>query len=124
MRTWWIRKVAGFVVMAAVMLLALGWLVMALWNAILPDILQTPLITYWQAVGLLLLTHILFRGVGHFGYRGGRSRRHWKEKFEKKLESMTPEEREKFREEWRRRCGWDPGEKEGDSKDSGPRTGD
>lgn len=111
MRTWWIKKVLGFVALAAIVMLALGGLVMLLWNAILPDVLNTPAITYWQAVGLLVLTHILFRGVGHWGYKGGRSRRHWKQKFEKKLEAMMPEERETFREEWKRRCGWDPGEK-------------
>ena len=111
MRTWWIRKVVGFVAVAAVALLALGGAVMLLWNAILPEVLHTPEISYWQAVGLLVLTHILFRGVGHFGYKGGRSRRHWKEKFEQKLAAMTPEERETFREEYRRRCGWHHEEK-------------
>ena len=111
MRTWWIKKVMGFMAAAAAMLLALGAVVMLLWNAILPDVLQTPEISYWQAVGLLVLTHILFRGVGHVGYKSSKARRHWKEKFERKLAAMTPEERESFREEYRKRCGWDPGEK-------------
>ena len=110
MRTWWIKKVLGFLVIAAVAILGLGWIVMMLWNAILPDILQTPMISYWQAVGLLVLTHILFRGVGHFGHKSYKSRHYWKHRFEQKLASMTPEEREKFREEYKRRCGWDPGD--------------
>lgn len=114
MTTWWIKKIVGFVVMGAVVLLALGGAVMLLWNAVIPDVLNTPEITYWQAIGLLALTHILFRGVGHFSYRRGWKSRNWKEKFEKKLAAMTPDEREKFREEWKKRCGWDPDEKRGE----------
>jgi hypothetical protein len=118
MKHWWIRKIVGFVAGAALILIVLGGIVMVLWNAILPDLLQTPEITYWQAVGLLALTHILFRGVGHFGYRRSWKGRHWKAKFEEKLASMKPEEREAFRQEWKRRCGWDPDAQDHSSKDT------
>jgi hypothetical protein len=113
MKTWWMQKIAWFMLAAAVILLGLGGAVMLLWNAVLPDVLGTAEITYWQAVGLLALTHILFRGVGHLSHRSGWKSKHWKEKFEKKLAAMTPEERDQFREEWKRRCGWDPGERHG-----------
>jgi ABC-type multidrug transport system fused ATPase/permease subunit len=38
--------------------------IMALWNALMPDIFALPAITYWQALGLLALSRILFGGVG------------------------------------------------------------
>lgn len=109
MRTFWIKKTAGFLVAAVAMVLVAGGVVMLLWNAVVPDLFRAPVITYWQAVGLLLLTHILFRGFGRWrrGHNGMHSH-HWKQRFEEKIAAMTPEEREKFRAEWKRRCGWTP----------------
>jgi hypothetical protein len=47
---------------------------MWLWNWLMPAIFKLPTIGFWQAVGLLILSHILFRGH-HFR---GAGRRHWK----------------------------------------------
>jgi len=77
-----------------------GELVKYLWNWLMPALFAgAHLITFWQALGLLLLSRILF---GSWHSKGGsRGRRHWR----KKWESMTPEEREKFRQSMRARCG-------------------
>ncbi|AHF15888.1 hypothetical protein [Niabella soli] len=90
-----------FVFFALFALLAFGGLVMLLWNAILPELLNTKRISYWQAVGLLVLSKILFSsfrpggGPGkHFG-PGAR--------LQEKFKNMTPEERQKFRQEWKER---------------------
>lgn len=40
--------------------LVLGAIVMLLWNALIPELLSGPMLTYWQAVGLYFLTHLLF----------------------------------------------------------------
>ncbi len=57
----------------------LGTVVMLLWNALIPDLFQGPAITFVQAVGLLLLTHLLFRrGFGGFGWRYPHWRRKWR----------------------------------------------
>lgn len=84
-----------------------GWAVMLLWNAILPDVTGVKTLTYWQALGLLVLSRILFGG-----WRGGRPggyakhnsdfRKHtaWKDKWM----NMSMEERMKFKQEWRERC--------------------
>ncbi|OGU32737.1 MAG: hypothetical protein A2X67_05005 [Ignavibacteria bacterium GWA2_55_11] len=109
MHTWWIRKAGWFIGAAVLWALAMGYLVMMLWNAVVTDVFHAPAIAYWQAVGLLVLTHILFRGFGRWGQGHGWHDGRWKHKLEEKLAAMTPEEREKFREEYRRRCGWDPG---------------
>lgn len=70
-------------------LAALGWVVMALWNWLMPALFAgARQIDYLQALGLLVLSKILF---GSFRGRGchGRWHRH-------RWEKMTPEEREKF----------------------------
>ncbi len=76
---------------------------MGLWNAILPAVLGVKAITFGQALGILLLSKILFGGFGG-GWRGGRSHE-WKKNMKEKWETMTPEQREQFKAEWKNRCG-------------------
>jgi hypothetical protein len=54
-----------------------GWIVMLLWNWLMPDIFGLKRLTYWQAWGLLILCHILFKGrsSGMSGRRSDRKRR-------------------------------------------------
>ena len=81
-----------------------GWLVMALWNAILPVVIPIiKVVSYWQAVGILLLSRILFGGFKgpHRSGEGYRPPFFLKEK----LAQMTDEEKEKFMEAWKSRCG-------------------
>jgi len=82
--------------------LVMGLIVMLLWNAILPPLLNIKDITYWQAVGLLVLCKILFGGFGPRRNSGGPPfrRMHWRDKWSE----MNEEERAKFKEEWKRRC--------------------
>jgi hypothetical protein len=77
-----------------------GIVVMSLWNWLIPALFGGPSLHFWQAIGLLVLTRILVgrvgRGSGHWGWRG-RMRQDW--------QRMTPEEREKLRASYSRRCG-------------------
>jgi uncharacterized membrane protein len=85
-----------------------GEIVMRLWNWLLPMLFGWRQITFWQALGILVLCRILFGGFG--GHRSGRSnaRRRIQERVEERYASMTPEERKRFRQSWRGRCGFDP----------------
>jgi len=88
-------------VIAAVFIV--GEVVMCLWNAIIPEVFTSlHTITYWQAIGILILSKILFGGFRKGGWRGRRGYygRQWKEKWM----SMSEEERAKFKEEWKNRC--------------------
>jgi hypothetical protein len=73
-------------------------IVMLLWNELMPAIFHLPVITFWQALGLLVLSKIFFSSL-----RGPRP--YWRNKARQKWMDMTPEERDRFREEWGRRCG-------------------
>jgi hypothetical protein len=117
MKTWWLLKIAKAIVFVAVAAFALGFIVMALWNALIPNLFNGPALTFWQAIGLLLLSHILLRGWGPWRHSNGWRHERWHRRFKEKLAAMTPEEQEKFKEEWRRRCGWTPEEShEGEKK--------
>ena len=91
-----------FLLFVAAALLALGAIVMLLWNAILPPLLNINHINYWQAVGLVVLCKILFSS-----FRPGRSsgrppfgRTYWKDKWA----TMSEDDKAKFKEEWKKRC--------------------
>jgi hypothetical protein len=68
----------------------LGWVVMALWNAVIPDLfVGARTIDYRHALGLLVLSRVLFGGFrGRGGLHGGGRWRRWK--------AMTAEERAEF----------------------------
>ncbi len=91
--------------------LLLSAVVMWLWNAILPSLLHTSTITYWQSVGLLLLCRILFGGF-RFNPSGNKPRfgNRW-EDMREKWKGMSHEERLKFRTEMRNRCKPKEGER-------------
>lgn len=108
MKTWWLARTGKLLGILALGIVALGFVVMLLWNAIVPDLFQGSTLTFPQAVGLLLLSHILLRGWGPWRYAGGWRHDRWKHRFEEKLASLSPEDQEKFKEEWRRKCGWTP----------------
>lgn len=95
------KKLLFFILFGATAMLLLGGIVMLLWNAILPSLLHVGVISFWQAIGLLLLCKILFSsfrpgGRRHsFGPPGATK---------EKLMNMSEEEKAIFREQWKKRC--------------------
>jgi hypothetical protein len=79
-----------------------GELVMHLWNWLTPTLFGWRQVTFWEALGLLLLCRILFGGFGGHNRDGANRLREKKERLSR-WEKMTPEEREKFRQEMRAR---------------------
>jgi hypothetical protein len=98
----WIFRVIRFVLFVVVALLVFGFVVRGLWNWLMPSLFGLHLIRFSQAVGLIILGRILFGG---FRGRPGAGM-HWRRRMSERWEQMTPEEREKFREGVRGRCGW------------------
>lgn len=90
-----------FVAFAIVFAAIFGWVVMSLWNWLMPNLFGLHLITYWQALGLLILAKILFGG---FRGRPGHHMQ-WRHRMMERWEKMSPEEREKFRQSMRAGCG-------------------
>ena len=86
-----------------------GEVVKYLWNWLLPPLFHWPQITFWQGLGLLVLCRILFGGFhGHGGGVGWRARRRMQERTIERWESMTPEERDRFRQRMHSRCDFGP----------------
>jgi hypothetical protein len=98
-----IGRVVMFVPFAILFLAAFGYVVMRLWNWLMPELFGWHVIGFWQAIGILVLSKILFGGF--HGRHAGRGRMHWRQRMGERWGRMSPEEREKFRHLVRERWG-------------------
>ena len=101
MKARWVKRAVKIAVLALVAATVLTFLVMTIWNWLAPAVFGLRTITFWQALGILILSKLLFGGFrGRPGYGG-----HWRRRMNDRWQQMTPEEREKFREGMFSRCG-------------------
>jgi len=85
-----------FIPLIAVAFLAFGFFTMHLWNWLMPILFHLPEITFWQTIGLMILSRLI---LGGFGGHHSRGHNHdYRQQVHEKWENMTPEEREKFKE--------------------------
>ncbi len=107
----WMAKTFKIVVLIVFITAILGTAVMWLWNWLMPDLFNLPAISFTQALGLTILSRIL---TGGFRWGVGSSS---KEQLAQKMQlwdkwsNMTPEERQKWRDDWRNRCKSNPSNK-------------
>lgn len=80
-----------------------AWITYLLWNWLVPVLFNGPIISFWQALGLLALTKILFFGIGgkRDCYTPPGQQPYWKQRFYEKMSSLSPEEREAFKQKMR-----------------------
>jgi hypothetical protein len=111
----------AFVALGIAAVFLFGLITKLLWNWLVPVLFNGPVISFWQALGLLVLSKILFWGFGgkRHWHQGHPAEGHWKNKFYAKFSSMSPEERDalkqKLKEKW---CHWDEGASTKDSPTS------
>ena|SRR5579859_2727661 len=104
MRKRWIWM-APLAILAIPVFIAIGGeIVLHLWNWLLPPLFGWREVTFWQALGILVLCRILFGGLGAHG--SGRSS--FRRRMDETCQRMTPEEREQFRQRMRERFGFGP----------------
>src|SRR5229473_2911025 len=100
--------IAPLAILGMVVFIAIGGeIVLHLWNWLLPPLFGWRQITFWQALGLLLLCRILFGGLGVRGSHRSHMRSRMRRRMAERWEQMTAEEREKVRQRWGR-CGFEP----------------
>lgn len=102
------RAIPFFILIGIAAVALFGFVVMGLWNAVLVPLLHVGFISFWQALGIFILAKLLFGGFpqgrrrhddgGHLWSRMGKG-------MKEKWNMMTPEEKEKFKQEWKNRCG-------------------
>src|SRR6185436_17491720 len=87
-----------------------GQIVRLLWNGLLPPLFGWSEVTFWQALGLLVLCRILFGGFGLHGRERSNSsvRTRMADRIAERWATITAEERERFRQRRRELCGVAP----------------
>lgn len=97
------RKKGFFILIPIILVFGLTAIVMWLWNATLVGAVSgISAISYWQAMGLLVLSKILFGGFPGKGRPGG-GRHCRKGPGQEGAEHLSPEEKEQFRAMWQER---------------------
>ena len=96
----WVGRLMMILIFVAICMAGFGSAVLYLWNWLMPPLFGLHTVTYWQALGLLGLSWLLFGGWRGMHGWGHHRRERWA--------NMTPEEREKFREGMKARCGFGP----------------
>jgi hypothetical protein len=101
MRRFGWRHGLRFALFAVLAIALVGLVVMSLWNWLMPDLFGWHALSFVQALGLLVLARLLLGG-----WRGGHGRgMHWRARMIERWESMSEEERERFRQGMRAGCG-------------------
>ena len=73
-----------------VILAAISLIVFLLWNWLMPAIFNLPEINYWQAIGILILSKILFLGIGKHSHRDHlKDREYWKRRFDENQNTFS-----------------------------------
>ncbi len=106
-RKFWLLRGLRIALFAALFITAAVFATQALWNWLMPSLFHLPAISLMQTMGLLLLSRILFGFRGGGGRHGGwaRKRREWQQRMAGRMEHLSPEAREKFRQQMQSRCG-------------------
>jgi sterol desaturase/sphingolipid hydroxylase (fatty acid hydroxylase superfamily) len=78
-----VLKYVGFGILGIGFVIAVIFVVQALWNWLIPGLFNGPVITFWQTAGLFLLSKILLSGLGPGSHRTYH-RRDWKKSFREK----------------------------------------
>lgn len=73
-----------------------GAITMLLWNALIPAIFGGIEITYWQAVGLLILGRLLLGGFGRWHSHAHHAHHHFTRDRHIPLHNMSMDERKEF----------------------------
>ena len=103
-RSFWFKKALKFVFFATLFVVGIGYVTMSLWNYLMPFIFNLPTLNFWQTLGLLVLSRILFGGFGRGRGNWAQKRRQWRQHLESRVAHLSPEEREQFRQQMQRRC--------------------
>jgi hypothetical protein len=81
-----VLKYVGFGILGVLLVIGFVFGVQYLWNWLIPELFHGPVLSFWQAAGLFLLSKILLTGVAPGG-SGNHGRKEWRRKYGEKYKS-------------------------------------
>ena len=92
MKTANVFKYTGFGILGVGFIFLFIWIIMLLWNSLIPELFNGPELSYWQAAGILILSKILFSGFSGGGHKSSKHEKKWKSAYYKKYHGVGEEE--------------------------------
>lgn len=90
MKTLRILKYVGFGILGVGFVTLTIYLVMCLWNSLIPILFHGPVLTFWQTAGLFLLSKILLTGIAPGSHDHGK--KDWRRKYNDKYKHSCKED--------------------------------
>lgn len=90
MKTLRILKYVGFGILGVGFVTLTIYLVMCLWNSLIPILFHGPVLTFWQTAGLFLLSKILLTGIAPGSHEHGK--KDWRRKYNDKYKHSCKED--------------------------------
>ena len=84
MKTLKVLKYVGFGILGIAFLVLVTFGLQALWNWLIPDLFHGPVLTFWQTVGLFLLSKMLLTGVAPGSHHNHNPKYEWKRRYHDK----------------------------------------
>jgi hypothetical protein len=81
-----VLKYVGFGILGILLVIGFVFGVQYLWNWLIPELFHGPVLSFWQAAGLFLLSKILLTGVAPGG-SGNHGKKEWRRKYDEKYKS-------------------------------------
>ena len=60
-----IKTILEFIGLLCIIAVILGYPLMLLWNWLMPELFSLPIISFWQAIGLNILSSIIFKSSNY-----------------------------------------------------------
>jgi hypothetical protein len=86
-----VLKYVGFGILGFAFVVLVIFGVQALWNWLIPDLFNGPVLNYWQTAGLFLLSKILLTGIAPSGGQEKSHKKEWKRKYDDKCRQVSEE---------------------------------
>jgi hypothetical protein len=100
----WVWRGLGIAALIIAGILLLGYITQYLWNWLMPELFHLPEIDYFKALGLVMLSKILFGGIRFNAHGNWRKRKQMQAMLEARMADMTEEERTAFKQQFAERC--------------------
>jgi hypothetical protein len=83
-----VLKYVGFGILGVGFVIGVVFGVQALWNWLVPELFNGPVLTFWQTAGLFLLSKILLTGIAPGGHSSPKKawNKEWKKEWKKEWE--------------------------------------
>lgn len=84
-----VLKYVGFGILGLGFCIGIIFGLQALWNWLIPELFHGPVLTFWQTIGIFLLSKILLTGVAPGAQHNNKNTKDWRKKYQEKCKQAS-----------------------------------